>query len=225
MVATPNPTKPLSAEEVFDDIGPAYETAFANNTPQDNSIDWLLTQLHDRPQAEILDIGCGTGVPVCSRLAAAGHKVLGIDVSGAMIADATKKVPEAGFQKIDLGDYHPEAESFDAVTVYFSMIASVTQDQIRQNIKNIFSWLRKGGVFVFATVPLEGNNNTINWMGRSVVVSSLSAEETVECITQAGFEVVLQEKNDFTPCVTKAGICEQDEAWTEPHLFVYARKA
>ncbi|KAK3674890.1 hypothetical protein LTR78_005234 [Recurvomyces mirabilis] len=216
--------KPLSAEQVFDSIGPAYEDAFADLKPQLASIDWLLSQLQTHKPAKILDIGCGTGRPVCSRLADAGHDVLGIDVSGTMIEDAKKKVPNARFWKLDVTEYHPEKESFDAVTVYFSMIASVTQDQIRQNIKSIFTWLGSGGYFVFATVPLAGNNSEINWLGRDVVVSSLGAEEAVNCIRKAGFDVLFREETEFKPRAKEAGICGGERVWTEPHLFVYARK-
>ena len=86
---------PPSAEEVFDDISPAYESAFAGLPTQAASIEWVLTQLENKKPARCLDIGCGTGRPVCSELAKAGHSVLGIDVSGVMIADAQKKVPNA----------------------------------------------------------------------------------------------------------------------------------
>ena len=215
---------PLSAEQVFDAVGPAYEAAFAGLVPQEASIAWLLDQLKDQKPAKVLDIGCGTGRPVCYALAEAGHDVLGIDISSAMIEDARKKVPKASFQKVDVSDYKPGAESLDAVTVYFSMIASVTQDQIRKNIENIYGWLRPGGVFVFATVPVAGNNMTIRWMGHPVVVSSLTVEDTLAAVRDVGFNVVHHEASNFLPHGAEAGICKAEEVWEEPHVFIYARK-
>lgn len=217
--------QPPSAEAVFDDIGPAYESAFAGLTTQQASIDWLLSQLEGQKPAKVVDIGCGTGKPVCASLAMAGHDVLGIDISGAMIEDARAKVPGAKFEKTDLLSFSPGPETYDAITVYFSMIAGLTQDQIRQGIQNIYSWLKPGGFFVFATVPVAGNNLEIKWMGRSVVVSSLEAEEAVDWIRKTGFEVVHHESSQFTPHAVQAGICKEEDVWEEPHLFVYARKA
>ena len=214
----------LSAEEVFDDIGPAYESAFAGLPTQAASIRWVISELESRKPAECLDIGCGTGRPVCHELAKAGHNVLGIDISTAMIEDARKKVPDARFQKIDLLEYNPDPASFDAITVYFSMIASVTQNQIRQNIKNIYDWLKPGGVFVFGTVPVAGNNLEIKWMGRPVTVSSLEAGEAVDWIQRVGFEVVYHDVSAFTPKAVQASICKEEDVWEEPHLFVYAKK-
>jgi len=214
---------PLNAEQLFDSVGPAYEAAFATCEPQAASIQWLKSQLQGT-KSRILDIGCGTGRPVCSEVADAGHEVLGIDISGAMIEAAKKSVPNAEFQKLDMGDLNPGEGSYDAITVYFSMIASVTQEQIKQNIRRIFSWLKSGGYFVFATVPVAGENMEIRWMGRQIVVSSLEAEEAVKAVKDAGFEVMYDGVTKFMPTAEEAGICSQDEVWEEPHLFVYARK-
>ena len=215
---------PLSAEAVFDDVGPAYESAFAGLPTQAASIEWVKANLEARKPAKCLDMGCGTGRPVCSELAKAGHDVLGIDISGAMIEDARKKVPNARFEKTDMSDYNTDSASFDAITVYFSMIAGMTQDRIRESIRNIYHWLKPGGVFVFATVPIAGNNLEIKWMGRPVLVSSLEADEIVAWMQNIGFEVVHNEVSKFTPRAVEAGICKEDDVWEEPHLFVYAKK-
>ena len=223
-MATTTQSTRLSAEELFDDVGPAYESAFAGLPTQAASIEWVIRQLENRKPAKILDIGCGTGKPVCSELANAGHDVLGIDISSAMIEYAKKQVPNATFQKADIVDYHPDPAKFDAITVYFSMIASVTQDQIRQNIQNIYQWLKPGGFFVFGTVPVAGNNLEIKWMGRPIVVSSLEADDAIDWIRKVGFDVVHHEVSVFTPKAAQAGICKEDDVWEEPHLFVYAKK-
>ena len=215
---------PLSTEDLFDDVGPAYESAFAHCEPQAASIDWIKSKLGSFNPAKCLDIGCGTGRPVCSDLANAGHDVLGIDLSGAMIDAAKANVPKARFEKMDIADFQSAPGSFDAITVYFSMIAGVTPDQIRGYIQNIYSWLKPGGIFVFATVPIAANEMEIKWMGRPVVVSSLDAGEAVDWISKVGFEVVRDAVTTFMPKAAEAGICNADDVWEEPHLFVYARK-
>ena len=61
-----------------------------------------------------------------------------------MIAAATRNVPEASFEKVDIKDFKIPADgkNYDAITVYFSLIASVTQDQIRSYIAKIHTWLK-----------------------------------------------------------------------------------
>jgi cyclopropane fatty-acyl-phospholipid synthase-like methyltransferase len=223
--ATTNPST-YSAAALFDEVGPAYETAFAGLPEQAASIQWLLSELSKsqvRP-TEILDIGCGTGRPVCSSLAAAGHSVIGIDISAEMIKAAREQVPQATFEQLDVRDFKSPANRFDAITVYFSMIAGITQDDIRQSIQRIHSWLKPGGSFVLATVPVAGNNIEMKWMGKPVVVSSFSREEFAVWIKQVGFEIVHEQESKFLPKAVEAGICGPDDVWEESHLFVYAKK-
>lgn len=141
-----------------------------------------------------------------------------------MIEAAQKNVPNAKFEKQDIGDYNPGPASFDVITVYFSMIASVTQDEIKQNIRNIYDWLKPGGIFIFATVPVAGNNLEIKWMGRPIVVSSLEADDAVSWIRKVGYNVVHNAVTTFMPKAVEAGICTSEDVWEEPHLFVYATK-
>lgn len=227
--APPPPTEAhLPAEQLFDDVGAAYEDAFAGLATQAAAISWLVDSLAAAgvKPAKIVDLGCGTGKPTVSTLADAGHDVLGIDISGAMIAAAKARVPNAAFEQADMRGYFAATpkESLDAATVFFSMIASVTQAEIKEFMASIYGLLKPGGFFVFATVPIAADSIQIKWMGRPVQVSSLSAEEGVEAVKAAGFEVVEHAVSAFTPKAEAAGICSQDEVWEEPHLFVYAKK-
>ncbi|KAK3317181.1 S-adenosyl-L-methionine-dependent methyltransferase [Cercophora scortea] len=217
---------PLSAEALFDTVGPAYEDAFAGLPTQAASIDWLLYSLKEAGihPAKTLDIGCGTGKPVCSALADAGHDVLGIDVSGAMITAAQQRVPNATFFKLDIRDLNATPASYDAATAYFSLIAGVTQDEIRSIIAQVYALLKPGGFFVWSTVPLPADNLQIAWMGQPLVASSLPPDEAVRAVKNAGFEVIKEEVSTFLPKAAEAGICKAEEVWEETHLFVYARK-
>lgn len=142
-----------------------------------------------------------------------------------MIAAATSNVPAASFEKIDVKDFNPPTGvQYDAVTVYFSLIASVSQAQIADTFRRVYSWLKDGGIFVFATVPIDGENMEIQWMGRDIVATSLSREKVLREVKGCGFEVVKEESSKFLPKAVEAGICKEDEIWEEEHLFVFARK-
>ncbi|KAK0649187.1 S-adenosyl-L-methionine-dependent methyltransferase [Cercophora newfieldiana] len=216
-------------EALFDEVGATYEEVFADLQPIHAAIQWVLSELSaaNIHPAKTVDIGCGTGRPICSSLAQAGHDVLGIDISGSMIAEAQKRVPlpNATFTKIDTLEFNPPPGSFDVVTLTFSLIAGVTQDEIRQVIAKLYAMLKPGGLLVFATVPVEGNNVEIKWMGRPVTVSSLSPGDTVGEIKKVGFEIVKEEESKYHPIkASSLGLCGPEDVWEETHLWVYARK-
>jgi len=233
---------PLSAEAVFDTVGPAYETAFADLGAQSASLEWLLSQISlfsssdsegtGKKKIKIVDLGCGTGRPVISTLASStknsDFEILGIDISSAMISAAKERVsfPNVRFEKRDISEFLASTENgeYTAVTVYFSLIAGMTQSGIKHVLGEIARVLQPGGLFVFATVPLDAENEEIMWMGNKVRVSSLSTEDVLTTLKEVGLEVVFQELSAFTPKAEEAGICKAEDAWEEPHLFVYAKK-
>ncbi|KAJ4383120.1 hypothetical protein N0V85_008495 [Neurospora sp. IMI 360204] len=272
----PNPT-PLSNNTLFTTLCPSYETAFANIPARDDSLSWLLAQLahhdtfppHPRPwihdalpphlqRKRILDIGSGTGRPVCSALADAGHSVLGVDLCPAMVEFAKGNVASlypdgrADFVETDVREFEPERddlffkaqekamrargwvreegdpEGYHAVTAYFSLLAGFeTQREIREVLRKVYCWLREGGLFVFATVPMDVKGEVIEWLGKPVTVSSLSESKVLEAVREVGFEVEWEMTRKFAPKAVEAGILKPEEAekaWEEEHLFVYAVK-
>ena len=226
MTSTSN-THPVPADVLYNDLGPAYETAFAGLPEQAEAIHWLISQLSASTThaATILDVGCGTGRPVCSALTDAGHNVLGIDISTEMLQAARARVPKASFEQQDVRTFDKPENTYDAITQFFTLLVDFTKDDIRYTIRKFHQWLKPGGYLVFATVPIEGNNYEFKWMGRQVRESSLSTEEVLAFAEKIGFEVVYHKESHFTPKAVEAGICGPDDVWEEPHLFIYARKS
>lgn len=223
---------PSSTEANYDSIGQAYEVAFAGNTQQKESVRWLLQALRGANgktfhPSRIVDIGCGTGRPVVELLANAGHDVLGIDISQAMVNAGKSNVPEAAFEKIDMRDFlkREAPASFDAATTYFAGLAGLKQDEYRATVREIAKLLKPGGFFVFATVPRDGDCLPMKWMGRDWIVSSLSIEDVLVTVEKAGFEVLEQHVSEFLPKGALAGLCNHGEDMEETHFYVYARKS
>src|SRR5258707_7294428 len=50
---------------------------------------------------EVLDIGCGCGIPVARYLSAAGYRVTGVDISDVQVERARQLVPAATFIRAD----------------------------------------------------------------------------------------------------------------------------
>jgi SAM-dependent methyltransferase len=79
----------------------------------------LMARLPARPA--VLDLGCGAGVP-CTALLAERGDVVGIDLSTAQLELARQNVPGARFIKADMATIELAPASFDAVTVFYSIV-------------------------------------------------------------------------------------------------------
>ncbi|MET3986927.1 class I SAM-dependent methyltransferase [Streptomyces sp. PvR034] len=78
----------------------------------------------------VLDLGCGSGVPVACALATAGHRVTGVDISEVQIRRARELVPQAEFIRADatVVDFPPA--SFDAVVSFYALIHIPLDEQL-----------------------------------------------------------------------------------------------
>ncbi|KAJ9655584.1 hypothetical protein H2198_005585 [Neophaeococcomyces mojaviensis] len=210
----------------YKDIGVAYEIAFKGLPAQKASIEWILEELEQKGRSKIVDIGCGTGRPVCEAFANAGHDVLGIDISEAMLEPARKNVPNATFGLLDRKDFleTTASNSYDVITSYFSFVSCITQDGIRSLLKQVARVLKPGGIFVYSTEPVNGNNVSSMWMGRPFTISGLSTEATLATLQRFGFEILHHEVSNFKPKGGEAGICREEDVKEETHLFVHAKK-
>lgn len=219
-------------EANYDFIGKSYELAFLDNPQQVTSVRWLVQQLlgvngtmKGHP-CKIVDIGCGTGRPVCELLAAAGHDVLGIDISQAMVDAGRRNAPNAKFEKIDMLSFlkrEPD-ETYDAATMYLSGMAGLTQDEYRSTFASVSRIVKKGGLFVLVTLPIDADCQPLTWMGRQWTTSSLAAEDALASVKKAGFEILKDETVTFLPRGAEAALCAKEEVKEETHLYVYARK-
>jgi len=73
------------------------------------------------PPGTVLDAACGTGRHSV-HLAAAGHRIVGIDSSPAMLARARAKLPQGDFREGDLTALPVETASVDAVVCALALV-------------------------------------------------------------------------------------------------------
>ncbi|MFE7749660.1 class I SAM-dependent methyltransferase [Streptomyces sp. NPDC057428] len=201
------------AAEAFDAIGADYETAFAGSQAHHASLERLLGQL--APRSRVLDVGSGTGRPTARTLAAAGHEVLGVDVSAVMVELAARRVPGATFRNADIREVPLEQTGFDAVCVYFSLLQMSREDQ-RSVLRRLAGALRPGGHLVLATVPLDVEGVSAVFMGQEVEVTSFGPAGCRTLVTGAGLTVTREDDAVFTPA--------HPGAVPEPHLFLHCRR-
>ncbi|MET9926663.1 MULTISPECIES: class I SAM-dependent methyltransferase [unclassified Streptomyces] len=203
----------LSAATVFDALGAAYERAFAGSAAHHASLDRLLEHL--APGSRVLDVGSGTGVPTARRLAAAGHRVVGVDVSPVMTALAARQVPEAEFRCGDIRELPWADEEFDAACVYFSLLQMSRREQT-ELLGRLARAVKPGGRLAVATVPVDVADVSAVFMGQPVVVSSFGEEKFASVVAGAGFAVEERHSVLFTP--------DHPAGVPEPHLFLHGRR-
>jgi SAM-dependent methyltransferase len=105
-------------------------------------IDHLLRCLGDG--SNVLDLGCGPGVPTAAGLAANGHRVTGIDISSRQVELARANVPLGRFQVGDALEIDFEPRSFDAIVALF-VLTHIPRDKWEPLIARFVDWLRPGG--------------------------------------------------------------------------------
>ena len=115
--------------------------------------DWL-ESLGLEPSSRVLDLGCGNGY-LDVVLGRRGHRVVGVDQVGAVIAAARALVGDESVEFIasDLREAHFDENRFDLVAMFgVAGLMSVADD--RALIERCSGWLKEGG-FLFLDCDLE----------------------------------------------------------------------
>jgi 2-polyprenyl-3-methyl-5-hydroxy-6-metoxy-1,4-benzoquinol methylase len=116
------------------------------------------------PGAQLLDLGCGCGVPVARELALYGTSVTGVDISDVQIARACRLVPNGSFLLADMAEVSFAPTSFDAVCSFYALI-HLPHDEQRRVIERIGQWLKPGGVFMATLGHTAWTGEDSRWLG------------------------------------------------------------
>lgn len=138
--------------------------------------------------AAVLDLGCGNGLPTTARLAGQ-FQVTGVDVSGEQLARARQHVPDACLIRADIATVDFPAESFDAVTAFFSII-HLPREEHAGLFGSVARWLRPGGYFA-ASLGVDAANGGLepDWLGVPMYWSHFDGETSCRLIEQAGLRL------------------------------------
>lgn len=179
----------------YDALSLRYDEVYGAETKYPSLLGELCQQIP--VGGRVLDLGCGSGVPVARTLAAAGYRVTGIDISEVQIRRARAQVPEAEFIRVDASTASFEAASFDAVVSFFALIHIPLPEQ-PPLLRKVAEWLVPGGWFVATTGHGAWSGVAEDWLGGGAAMwwSHADAATNRTWITEAGLAV---EREEFVP--------------------------
>jgi len=201
----------LAGLETFEPLNIEYEYAYRDNPIKKACIAKAISLIPSG--SRILDVGCGTGVPVSSALSEAGLEVEGFDISPKMVALASERV-KGRFSVSDMIEYPIDRDfSFAGVFVIFATLQLPYKDFHAAAYKYAQA-LQPGGYFVIGQSPsdsyvkedkdfdetktyAEGFN--LPFMGEPCSTLLLSSEGLKEFLRSMGLEIVWELIETFQP--------------------------
>lgn len=179
----------------YDALSARYDQAYGGDTKYQAWLAELLGEL--LPSSRVLDLGCGSGIPVAKTLAAAGHQVTGVDISEVQVARARESVPEAEFIHADATRLSFPLGSFDAVVSFYALIHIPLDEQLPL-LQRMATWLRPGGRFVGTTGHDAWTGSEEKWLGGEAGMwwSHADVETYREWLELSGLVV---EREEFVP--------------------------
>jgi SAM-dependent methyltransferase len=163
-----------SRDEVLDEARPKY-------------LSLLLDSL--QPRAEVLELGCGGGVPTTQHLAAR-FRLTGVDISERQIELARQAVPHATFVCDDMTRVSFPPASFDAVASFYAF-NHLPYGALSGLFTRIGSWLRRGGLVVTALAhKYDPGSVEADWLGAPMYFSGYAPAESRCVIEDAGLSII-----------------------------------
>lgn len=170
----------------------------------------LIESLND--DANVLDAGCGAGVPI-SQMLSERFKVTGVDFSEAQIELAKKNVPDGTFICADMTKLDFPENSFDGICSYYAII-HIPREEHQSLLANFYRMLKPNG---YALLCL-GAENLIddideNYLGTRMYWSHYDGGTYLRILKDCDFSIIWSK-------YVSDGSCEG-----AGHLFVFAQKA
>ncbi|MDA8256860.1 MAG: methyltransferase domain-containing protein [Betaproteobacteria bacterium] len=148
------------------------------------------------PGETVVDLGCGAGADLCiaALLVGASGRVIGIDVTPAMVDRARKSAALLGARHVevheaDMAQLPVDDGSVDVVIANGSINLSARKESV---LKEIFRVLRPGGRLQFADMVRDGTVQETDqidgdsWAG--CVAGTLAPERLLDLLRKTGFE-------------------------------------
>jgi SAM-dependent methyltransferase len=171
----------------YDAIAEIYLEQFGHSKVRDRWLGELVALLPKH--ARVLDLGCGSGLPVARELVARGFNVVGVDGSARQIEMARNTVAGAEFIQADMRKVEFAQATFDAVAAFYS-ITHVPRAEHPVLLQQIATWLKPSGVFLASLGSRSLHDRREEWLGTQMFFSHYGADENMALLRAAGFIVI-----------------------------------
>ncbi|KAK1753818.1 methyltransferase type 11 [Echria macrotheca] len=183
--------------EAYDQIADWYLTwVQSQHTPRERYAASLLAHLPPPPSShsppQILDLGCGPGVPITRLLLDRGAHVTANDISPRQLALARRHCPSAKFVEGDMASLDLPAASFDGVVSFYT-IFHLPRDEQPAMFRRIYGWLREAGVLACNLATVDEDEIYGEFLGYGMFWSSFETQKSLDMLREVGFEVVQSE--------------------------------
>jgi len=168
-------------------------------------LDDLINKL--RKGSSILDLGCGSGIPVDKYLLEHGFKVTGIDISTEQIKLAKEHLPSGDFFQKDMSQVDFAENTFDAIVSFYA-IFHIPREEHQELLGNCYRMLKRDS-YLLITMGSSDWVGSEEFHGTTMYWSHYGREKNVEMVKAAGFEITYE---------------VVDESGNEKHLVVFAKK-
>lgn len=143
----------------------------------------------DYANVNVLDIGSGTGFYVRLWKDLGVIKITGTDITMVAVENLRSMYPSNEFLQLDIGDevgYKTLQNKFDIISAFDVLFHIVDDSRYNNAIKNIFSLLKPGGLFIFSDNFLHQDSL------RSARQVSRSLSVIQKALRENNFEVILR---------------------------------
>lgn len=154
-------------------------------------LDQFLALLPDEP--EVLDLGCGTGVPIAGYLIEHGCQIVGVDGAAAMISICKNQFPEHDWHVEDMRTLALD-RAFCGIIAWNSLFHLPVGDQ--EWMFPIFSrHVTGGGALMFTTGPSAGVSIG-TYQGERLYHASMDEHRYRMLLSENGFDVLAHKSED-----------------------------
>jgi len=177
--------------EVYNKIG----DWFAENRPQGLIEKYYLDKVIELIPARgnILDVGCGTGIPIMNYFLDNDFTVTGLDASEKMLNIAKSNFPEADLVLSDMRKLNL-SKKYDALIAWHSFFHLPAADQPDMFVK-FGEHLNPGGILLFTSGSENGEAWGVNG-GENLFHASLDTEEYEKLLKKHHFKILIHKIND-----------------------------
>lgn len=173
----------------YNNCAEKYQNARKHENEQ--SLDYIFENVPAK--GSILDVGCGSGIPVC-KILSPKYKIIGIDISEKQIKLAKKNVPTGTFIKKDILDYESDRNSINAIISFYTLF-HIPKEKHQNVLSKYYDWLKPGGILLITLANVDEDAYTKDdFFEKTMYWSNFGIKKYVDILEKVGFRILKQEE-------------------------------